>query len=232
MTAAVDEEIWIYGDDGHDEIWGADDIPFQYLRGGEGDDMMYGGDDIAYGGLNYMHGGDGDDIILPGNVNKGETTVRGGKGDDQINVYNEKADGTSIINDDGTYDFTELATLTSTMTAQNGLYDGGDGDDEIWGPWDLFGMTAMPMTETPFRLYGGNGDDTIKGGWKNPYGLFIAGEGGQDTIDTQWINDGATYTDQQITNGDLVIFGDWGYGSGTDPFGDYTNQRFDGSTQL
>ena len=84
------EIIFMYGDDGHDEIWGADDIPIQYLRGGEGDDLMYGGDNIALGtgGINYMHGGAGDDIILPGNNNYGDTKVRGGKGDDKINVYN------------------------------------------------------------------------------------------------------------------------------------------------
>ena len=168
------ETIWIYGDDGHDEIWGADEIPTQYLFGGEGDDLMYGGDMIAAGtdGINYMHGGDGDDIILPGDTNYGETKVRGGKGNDQINVYNEKADGTSIVNADGTYDFTEIEMLTSTNIDQNGLYDGGDGDDEIWGPWTVYG------TQVPFRLYGGNGDDTIKSGYEYNYGLFIAGEGG------------------------------------------------------
>ena len=164
----------MYGDDGHDEIWGADEIPTQYLFGGEGDDLMYGGDMIAAGtdGINYMHGGDGDDIILPGDTNYGETKVRGGKGNDQINVYNEKADGTSIVNADGTYDFTEIEMLTSTNIDQNGLYDGGDGDDEIWGPWTVYG------TQVPFRLYGGNGDDTIKSGYEYNYGLFIAGEGG------------------------------------------------------
>ena len=111
------ETIWIYGDDGHDEIWGADEIPIQYLFGGEGDDLMYGGDDLAAGfdGINYMHGGAGDDIILPGNMNYGETKVRGGKGDDKINVYNEKADGTSIVDADGVYDFTELAMLVSMI---------------------------------------------------------------------------------------------------------------------
>ena len=102
---------------------------------------MYGGVLIAAGGLNYMHGGDGDDIILPGNEAYGETRVRGGKGDDQINVYNEKADGTSIINDDGTYDLSAIELLTSTNIDQNGLYDGGDGDDEIWGPWTVYGTT-------------------------------------------------------------------------------------------
>ena len=136
-----DEAMWMYGDDGHDEIWGADEIPIQYLRGGEGDDLMYGGDDIVIGtgatGINYMHGGAGDDIILPGNMNYGETKVRGGKGDDKINVYNEKADGTSIVDADGVYDFTELATLVSSTIDQNGLYDGGDGDDEVWGPWTV-----------------------------------------------------------------------------------------------
>ena len=100
---------------------------------------MYGGDDLAAGfdGINYMHGGAGDDIILPGNMNYGETKVRGGKGDDKINVYNEKADGTSIVDADGVYDFTELAMLVSDTINHKGLYDGGDGDDEVWGPWTV-----------------------------------------------------------------------------------------------
>ena len=36
-----DAEIWLYGDDGHDKIFGADEVPFQYLFGGEGDDFIH-----------------------------------------------------------------------------------------------------------------------------------------------------------------------------------------------
>lgn len=38
-----DQEIFIYGDEGHDRIFGADEMPFQYLFGGSGDDYIKGG---------------------------------------------------------------------------------------------------------------------------------------------------------------------------------------------
>ena len=90
--------------------------------------------------------------------------MRGGKGDDKINVYNEKADGTSIVDANGVYDLDELNNLISSGVQQNGLFDGGDGDDEIWGPWSVSGGLE------PFRLYGGNGNDIIKGGHGHFYG--------------------------------------------------------------
>ena len=62
-----DAAIYIYGDEGHDRLFGVDSITHQYFFGGEGDDFIQGGyhssgDD---GGLFYVNGGDGDDIIKP-----------------------------------------------------------------------------------------------------------------------------------------------------------------------
>ena len=39
----ADGAIYLYGDDGHDRLFGADEVPFQYFFGGEGDDFIQGG---------------------------------------------------------------------------------------------------------------------------------------------------------------------------------------------
>lgn len=66
-----DGAIYLYGDDGHDRLFGADRVPFQYFFGGEGDDFIQGGaqetctDCADSDGLFYVDGGAGDDIIKP-----------------------------------------------------------------------------------------------------------------------------------------------------------------------
>ena len=50
------------------------------------------------------------------------------------------------------------------------LYDGGEGDDEIWM---LYGWDDTD--DEPARLYGGNGDDIIKHGYDNEDGMLIVG---------------------------------------------------------
>ena len=39
-----DGAIYMYGDEGHDKIYGGDAIRNQYMFGGEGDDFIRGGD--------------------------------------------------------------------------------------------------------------------------------------------------------------------------------------------
>ena len=84
-------KLWMYGDEGNDEMWGKNEVDEEYIRGGEGHDDIYGG----YGAtISILNGNGGDDRIIPGamgdnaNENTGTTnasTIRGGKGNDIIN---------------------------------------------------------------------------------------------------------------------------------------------------
>ena len=74
QDSSADGAIYLYGDDGHDRMFGADEVPFQYFFGGEGDDFIQGGyqdtctdtDECTDSeGLFYVDGGAGDDIIKP-----------------------------------------------------------------------------------------------------------------------------------------------------------------------
>ena len=62
----ADAAIYLYGDEGHDRLFGADSVAKQYFFGGEGDDFIQGGYQSSDGdGLFYVNAGDGDDIIKP-----------------------------------------------------------------------------------------------------------------------------------------------------------------------
>ena len=78
-------------------------------------------------------------------------------------------------------------------------WDGGEGDDFLWGRYNPNG------TE---KLYGGNGDDTIYGSYNalgNPMTSTYAGQGGKDIIRTDIYND-------DLNKRQFIVFGDWGYG--------------------
>ena len=86
--AGEQDSKYLYGDGGHDMIWGSNDLNEQYIRGGEGDDIIRSGGDIE---TSIIFGDDGDDIIYPG-ANGDDTaggdevdTIRAGKGNDIIN---------------------------------------------------------------------------------------------------------------------------------------------------
>jgi hypothetical protein len=53
------------------------------------------------------------------------------------------------------------------------VYDGGDGDDEIWAA-----ASTNLMGGEPAKYYGGNGDDILKGPLDSRYGVLLAGQGG------------------------------------------------------
>ena len=105
--------------------------------------------------------------------------------------------------------------------AGNVVFDGGDGDDEIWANANNNGQIS--------KYYGGNGDDILKGALNAPTGQLLAGQGGRDLIDTAWLDDtrGIAYG---IDDVDLNIWGDWGYGGeGTeyDPTMQYGDPRLE-----
>ena len=51
------------------------------------------------------------------------------------------------------------------------LYDGGDGDDEIWMQYGW----SSSSEDQGARLYGGNGNDILKNGYDNDDGLLMVG---------------------------------------------------------
>ena len=60
---SVVDTKYLYGDEGHDSIWGSTDLNFQYIFGGSGNDEITSGDSPIN---SIIHGNDGDDIIRPG----------------------------------------------------------------------------------------------------------------------------------------------------------------------
>ena len=142
----VDDKKYLYGDEGHDSIWGSTNTAEQYIWGGSGDDFIQSGRFVE---TSILNGGDGDDIINPGRngntFNDGVIDViRGGKGEDILNFSDY------VFNEDGTID--TGASDRGGRSNTNIEWDGGEGDDVIWGGWDRVGDA----------LYlGGNGDDTF-----------------------------------------------------------------------
>ena len=79
----------------------------------------------------YADGGPGDDIIKPyiGGFERAiDHHIRGGKGNDKINVY----EGSDLFDSDGAV----VSDVYTENVADNWygslLLDGGEGDDEIW----------------------------------------------------------------------------------------------------
>ena len=54
--------------------------------------------------------------------------MRAGKGDDKINVY----EGSDLYDSDGIVDDTVLGDNVGRNYQGSLIYDGGEGDDEIW----------------------------------------------------------------------------------------------------
>lgn len=170
---AANGYIYLYGDDGHDELVGADEVPFQYLFGGEGDDLIRGGyqgtSDGGSEGLFYADGGAGDDIIQPYQYYEDvdiDILIRGGKGNDKINVY----EGSDLYDTDGSIDASVYERRVADDSYGKLTFDGGEGDDEIWMMQDWSNSDG----DHP-RLYGGNGDDILKSAIDTEYGMLIAG---------------------------------------------------------
>ena len=72
---------------------------------------------------------------------------------------------------------------TALSFAVTANWDGGDGDDFLWGRFSPEGTVKM---------YGGNGDDTIYGGYNardNTNRSTFAGQGGKDLIRTDIYKD-------------------------------------------
>lgn len=176
----TDADIYLYGDDGHDKIYGADTIAYQYLFGGEGDDLLQQGymnfdpstdEDV---GRFYANGGAGDDIInlqvVDDSVSDGydvEIILRGGKGNDKLNVYEGDLYLGGPVVDQPTYE----ANVGGGWNG-NHILDGGEGDDEIWAIHNNDDEDGMYGGQ---RLYGGNGDDILKNASTVNNGMLLVG---------------------------------------------------------
>lgn len=79
----------------------------------------------------YADGGPGDDIIKPyidGDDEPIAHLIRGGKGNDKINVY----EGSDLIDSDGVINLQVYTDNIADDWYASLLLDGGEGDDEIW----------------------------------------------------------------------------------------------------
>ena len=100
------------------------------MFGGEGDDFIRGGDGqvpfdrAGLRTLQYINGGEGDDRLLPGDFN-GDMTIRGGKGNDKINVY----EGSDLFDSYGKVVFEVYEERIGNSSQGITLFDGGEGDD-------------------------------------------------------------------------------------------------------
>ena len=150
-----------------------------------------------------INGNEGDDLLIGGRSGMTET-IQGGKGDDRINTAN-------VLLDDGTFDTAANILANSRgLNAGDVVYDGGEGDDEIWAGINNVGTS---------KYYGGNGDDTLKSSLAANMGSqLFAGQGGRDLIDTAWLDSLGNNSTYGQDDNDLLIFGDWGYGSESDPY--------------
>ena len=87
---------YLYGDEGHDVIFGADNNSFEYIWGGSGDDEIDGGDSIDMASV--LNGNEGNDTVMPGNnlANTATLEVNLGKGDDKFNTVGVADDYNNI----------------------------------------------------------------------------------------------------------------------------------------
>ena len=139
----------MYGDEGDDELWGSKGNAAEYLWGGADDDLInpgQGADTV------YANGNEGDDTIEGSIGVMTSETIRGGKGDDIINpielVYNSGV--VDVDNTEWVFDPYGVSDFNYGTGARD--WDGGEGDDVIWG--------ASKHTGT-LQMLGGNGQDTI-----------------------------------------------------------------------
>lgn len=95
-------------------------------------------------------------------------TLRGGKGNDKLNIY----EGSDLYDSDGLLEPTVYTPNVGGYWLGNHILDGGEGDDELWAIHDA----ADPDGDYGMqRLYGGNGDDILKNAVNVSNGMLLAG---------------------------------------------------------
>ena len=154
---------------------------------------------------NYIHGGKGDDIIRPASHRISSWTerfdateiVRGGEGNDVINPIEAGFDENGDLDGD--------TTTFGARFNRGHLWDGGNGDDVIWGTRNSRGGATY---------LGGNGNDTFYGAHSPQSNTEIryVGQGGKDEFQLDFQGDTGRFRSVQL------VWGDWGYGPEDDPY--------------
>ena len=156
---------FLFGGDGDDIIYGSDSRA-GIISGGNGDDLLYGegGDDLIYGGAgkDIIYGGDDDDLMYGGSE---RDIVFGGVGMDRI--YGDSGDDTLVGNAGADRLFGGAGNDSLNGNRDADLLFGGDGNDS------LFGGSGND------RLMGEDGDDILDGGEGFDR---LKGEAGADTF--------------------------------------------------
>ena len=145
ISTAQDWNIFFYGDEGHDTIFGGD-YGNEYLWGGAGDDVIQGGDMTK---KSYINGNEGNDTVTAGG-NGNELIVRLGKGDDTFTGEDTQAGTINVQGGDGEDTITAVNYGT---VGEDQKYYGGSGDDTLYGATDPYG---------DILLVGQGGKDLIK----------------------------------------------------------------------
>ena len=128
--------LYMYGDEGHDEMWGSNLFENEYFFGGEGDDTVYPGKNVQNSII--ANGDEGDDTLYSSIANDFELVsevLRGGKGDDWINPIELAFDANGdvdVANTEWVVDPSNSIPFNYGTATRR--YYGGEGDDEIWGP--------------------------------------------------------------------------------------------------
>ena len=145
--------IYMYGDEGDDEIWSSSGNLGEYLWGGEGNDLIYGAPSNEQ---SWIFGNQGHDTIFPGSygTDSDATTtlfdshIRAGKGNDVVNPVRVNEAGVSLVpatpnridtDATGFADFTELGGYQTT----NFNWKGNEGDDTMWTAYGWTGHSFL-----------------------------------------------------------------------------------------
>ncbi|MBF9044585.1 hypothetical protein HKCCE4037_14670 [Rhodobacterales bacterium HKCCE4037] len=225
------EQILIWGHQGHDVITGGDagDI----LLGGLGNDVIAGGDGddtiLGEGGNDTMDGGAGQDVFyIDGN---GDSISDGGTGYDVATVNTASGVSLSVggwASVERIEGFTGDDTIDATGATETRLIWGNSGDDNLTGGGGddiLLGGSGNDL------LIGGAGDDTMQGG--TGADTFVGGAGNDrfyigESGDV--VSDGGAGYDTAIVNtggGIGIAIGGW---SGVERVEGYTgNDTIDGT---
>jgi Ca2+-binding RTX toxin-like protein len=140
------------GDDGNDRLTGGDGI--DRLNGGPDDDTL-----IGVKGNDLMRGEIGNDTLVWNNGDNSDT-MDGDEGEDTVQVNGAPVGDAFEIGPAGervTFTRTNLISFTLSISSENLVVNGLDGDDIMTGTLGLSGLISM-------TLNGGNGNDQISGG--------------------------------------------------------------------
>ncbi len=185
------------GSSGDDSMTtGAGTNVFDFLYGGDGNDVLAGEGPSASYKYNYLYGETGDDTVIGGSTTVASTTLYsylyGGDGNDLVSNANAAAANSSVygytVNGEAGDDTVVggSASSSGSYVYNYGIY-GGDGNDVVNGGDNsgtyvqnaMYGDSGSPYSS-------GSGDDTLNGGNNlSSTGTlynYLYGDGGNDSL--------------------------------------------------